>query len=222
MSSFSTIVLLFCLSVNLPALSQTLYLIPFQNLNHIKDSTVQINVERKQDGIWKDNGRWKNTYLYGENGLLTEALVLGQRFIPKYKKGRPRQILVYDKKKKQNKLIYHYDEKGMVNKIGTYLFLKGSPKFWGSEYLTYDSLNNVISSSYTIESNHSSHTGYSHNAMYVYDFDGRMIFEDWGYKQIKHFFGEDGKIIEHSIISDNEFGPREYRRVYNTYVTKYE
>ncbi len=206
--------------MNLAAFSQTLYLVPFQSMNHIKDSIVNIKVERKQKGIWKDNGYWKNWYKYNENGFLVEALILNQRFVPKYKNRRVKHILVYDKKKKQTKLIYHYNEKGLVFKIETYDFLRGSPKFWGSEYLEYDTLNKVISSSYTIENKHSAHTGYNHSANYVYNINGQLTLEDWGYKQEKHFFNDEGK-IEYSLIFDNEFGSNEYRRQYKILVTKH-
>lgn len=220
MSNSYVVMLFFSLNLNLTVFSQTSYLIPFQDMNHIKDSIVEIEVERKQEGIWKDNAHWKNWYKYDKSGFLIEALVLDQKFIPKYKNGRVNRILVYNKKKRQTKLIYRYNEKGLVFKIEIYDFLKGFPSFSGSENLVYDTLNNIISSSYTIESNFSSHTGHNHSAKYFYDVYGRLTLEDWGYKQKKHFFDDDGK-IEFSIILDNEFGSNEYRWQYKTLVTKY-
>jgi hypothetical protein len=197
---------------------QTLYLLPLRNSNHIQDSIVEIKVYEKRDSVWKENSTWRNVYTFDEDGALKKAKVLGQNYSIKYEKSYIKCVSIYNEKKIQMDLFYSYNEKYQVFKIAIYNYINNSKHFWGNEYIEYDSLNKITSSSYIIENNLSMHPGYSHSASYEYDSMGRLIIEDWGYEKKTHFYDNDGK-IEYTIIQDNEFGAnREYKNYYQIYV----
>lgn len=193
--------------------SQTLYLLPLKAPNHIKDSIVQIIVERKQNDNWKENITWHNVYSYNKKHDLRKAEIYGQTYSIKYKKGRVKSVVIRNERKKIGKLIYHYNEKNQVFKISSYDYTKYFKRFQGNEYIEYDDLNRVTGSSFIVENN-SLHSGYSHSAHYEYDRSTRrLISEDWGYRKIKHQYNSEGQ-IKYSLILDNEFGKRESRRKY--------
>ncbi len=216
---FKILILFFFLSISLETFSQTL-LLPLKTTKNTKDSVVHLIIEEKQDSTWIINGEHYNTYSYSTDGLLQKVIIYDQKYTIKYKKETVKIVKFYNGEKSSKYIYYGYP--WSIDKIKYYIYLDGVKEFWGNEYLTYDSINRVISSSYIVENRKSMHNGYSHSATYEYNLEGQLTVEYWGYKEVYHYYKENG-IIDFSLIFDHEFGvEEEWRRRYEISTTTYD
>lgn len=200
---------------------QTLFLLPLKTTNHLRDSIVEITFYEKKDSLWKTTSTSQVVYSYKKDGALEKAYVGGQTYLVKYRGRSVHGVKMYSTNKLQSSYLYRYNEHGQVSGIATYDDDNNVKHYTGTESITYNSLNKIISSSFQVDNDQSMHHGYVHAATYSYDANGKLLTEDWGYKKVNHYYNDQG-IREYSIIQDHEFGTnQEIKRSYRISVTKY-